>query len=296
MRLSEGYLRAESIGEAIDALRAGAENSIVLAGGTVVASLVNQKLLAPSLIVDISRIKDLRRIERRSGGGLLIGALATHDDVLRSPEIREECPLLTEIADEISCARLRNRGTVGGSLCSVGQQGDMAVGLLALGAKIKIRGPLGNRAVPIEEFYSDGFSTVLKPDELLVDVEVSPLPPGAGWAFAKVGPRKAMDYTLVSVAVTLTRNPSDGAIRTTRIGINGAAQTAMRPRETESELVGRQSDKLDWDRITGVLDGEISPPGDLIFSEEYKRHVCSVTVRRCVERALSRTKERGKEG
>lgn len=294
MRLSAGYLRAESVEEALEALRAAGGEAIVLAGGTVIASLVNQNLLAPSVIVDISRIGGLRRIAPRSGGGLEIGPMTTHDDILRSAVVREACPLLTEIADEISCTRLRNRGTVGGSLCSVGQQGDTAVGLMAVGASIRISGPRGGRTVAIEQFYKDGFSTVLESDELLVGVDVYPLPDGAGWAFSKVGPRKAMDFTLLSVAVTLTSDPSGSEIASARIGINGAADVAMRPRATESELVGKRPGQLDWARINEVLDGEINPPGDLILSEDYKRHVCAVTVRRCVERAFDQANLRGK--
>lgn len=288
MRASEGYVRAESVEEAIEALASSSGDAVVLAGGTVVGSLINQHLLDPSLIVDISRIAALRRIARRPGGGLLIGPLATHSDVLASPIVREQFPLMSEVGEEISCARLRNRGTVGGSLCSVGSQGDTVVALLAVGANLKVRGPGGERLVAIEDLYRDGFSTVIEPDELLVDVEVMPTPPEARFAFSKLGPRKAMDFTLISVALSLTRDAAGKAIRAIRIGINGATETAIRPRATEAALIGTEPESADWQSIAAILDGEISPTGDLAFSEDYKRHVTAVLVQRTVKRAWSR--------
>jgi len=294
MRVSDGYVRAETVDEAVAALQSCKDgDAFVLAGGTIIGSLINQKLLAPSLIVDISRIDELRRIKRSLGGGLLIGALATHHDVRRSAEIRSACPLMSEIADEISCDRLRNRGTVGGSLCSVGQQGDTAVGLLAAAAMIHIQGPGGSRTVAMEDFYSDTFSTVLESGELVTKVEILPLPKVAKWAFSKIGPRKAMDFTLISVAVMLTCDARRKSIDTIRLAVSGASDTATRLTATERMLVGSNPEELEWDVVEATVDKEISPQGDLVFSEDYKRHVCAVVIRRTVERAWSKVDVRG---
>ena len=193
--LDKKYIRARSIADAIAVLRESDNGGVLVAGGLVVSSLINQGLLAYETIVDISRIDSLRRISMETDGSLSIGALATHNDILKSASVAKAAPLLVEISMEIACGRLRNRGTIGGSLCMIGQQGDPATGLIALGAELHIQGPHGKRAVVLEDFYRDAFEIDLQPNELVESVSV---PPPAGprkWGFAKLGPRNAMDWT-----------------------------------------------------------------------------------------------------
>lgn len=278
------YFRARSVAEAIEALESANGEGLIVAGGTVVCSLINQRLATPDIMVDISRIADLRRIERRVDGSLFIGALATHDDVLRSDEIQRSAPLLAQIALEISCPRLRNRGTIGGSLCTVGGQGDPATGLIALGAQLHLRGPAGVRTLPVEDFYRDQFQTDIAPAEILEMVEVPLLGRASRSGFCKIGPRSGMDWTQITASIYLTLN--NGAIDEARIGMNGVANTPTRPRSAEKLLRGSMPDSIDWTAAADALDSEIAPSGDLIYSEDYKRHLAEVSLRRAFQRAL----------
>src|SRR5215217_3959535 len=129
------YLRAASVAEAVEALHAAKGDGLIIAGGIAVSTLLNQRLASPSILVDISRINTLKAIGA-GRDGLSIGVLATHSDVLTSADIKLAAPLLSQIAEDISCPRLRNRGTLGGSVCTIGGQGDPATGLIALEAKL----------------------------------------------------------------------------------------------------------------------------------------------------------------
>jgi carbon-monoxide dehydrogenase medium subunit len=284
------FVRATSVEGAIAALGRAPSDSIVVAGGTVVGSLINQRLVAPAILVDISRIGSLRKIEITGDGGLRIGSLVTHQEMLCSPAIASAAPLLKEIAAEMSCPRLRNRGTVGGSLCTIGGQGDPATGLIALGARLHLRGPNGARIVALEDFYKDAFAVDLGDGELVEFVSVPPARSGAGFAFHKLGPRKAMDWTQITASVVLTAD-GKGAITEIRIGMNGVGETPSRARKTEAALRG-WSAAGDWVTAAAALNEEIEPPGDLVYSARFKRQLAAVALKRSVEHALARAAEK----
>ena len=286
--LEPEFVRATSVEGAIAALGRAPHDSIVVAGGIVVGSLINQRLLSPAILVDISRIGSLREIEITAAGELRIGSLVTHQEMLCSRAIQSAAPLLTEIAADISCPRLRNRGTLGGSLCTIGGQGDPATGLIALGAQLHLRGPNGARILALEDFYKDAFAVDLGDGELVEFVSVPPVPPGAGFAFCKLGPRKAMDWTLITASVMLT---GDGAIADIRIGMNGVGPTPSRPRKTEAALRGWSAGN--WETAAAALNEEIDPPGDLVYSAGFKRRLAAVALKRAVEHALARPPDKG---
>ena len=279
------YVRASSVEQAIAALGRAPADSLVVAGGTVVGSLFNQRLASPAVLVDISRIESLRGIDVRDNGELRLGALVTHEEIRRSSVVARTAPLLAEIAVDISCPRLRNRGTLGGSLCTIGGQGDPATGLIALGAWLELRGPSGPRVVELEKFYKDAFAVDLHDGEIVELAVVPSAVAASAFGYCKLGPRKAMDWTQITASVALTRK-SARKIATIRIGMNGVGPTPSRPRQLEAFFTGRSIAPEIWTAAKLVLDQEISPATDVIYSETYKRHLAAVAVRRAVERAL----------
>lgn len=281
------YVRVRTVADAIAALRESDNVGVLVAGGLVVSSLINQGLLASETIIDISRIDGLRRINVESDGRLLIGALATHSDILKSPSVAKAAPLLAEIAKEIACERLRNQGTIGGSLCMIGQQGDPATGLIALGAELHIQGPGGKRTVVLEDFYRDAFEIDLKPNEIVESVLVPPQAGPRQWSFAKLGPRNAMDWTQLAVSVVLSLEQPAGTIKQVRIGMNGVAPAALRARHAESALMGLPSRSIAWPIVIEALNHDMAPESDVVFSADYKRHLASVLLKRAVLKLLA---------
>ena len=166
------YTRARTVEEAVAALAEAEGEANVIAGGVALGILMNERLLAPEWLIDIARIDAMKGIAAMPGGGLRIGALTTHTEVERSAAVAAACPLLTEMAAEIACGRIRNRGTVGGNICLADPQGDPPVALLALGASLRAAGPGGTRDIPADGFFTDLYTTALEEDELLVAIEV----------------------------------------------------------------------------------------------------------------------------
>ncbi len=280
------YVRAQSVADAITALRESENGGVLVAGGIVVGSLINQGLLAQETIIDISRIDRLRRITIEPDGRLLIGALASHNDILKSAVVAGAAPLLVDIAKEIACGRLRNRGTIGGSLCMIGQQGDPATGLIALGAELHVEGPGGQRNIKLEDFYRDAFEIDLEPNELVESVTVPPPDGPRQCGFAKLGPRNAMDWTQIAVSVVLSLDQQARTIKKIRIGMNGVAPAALRAREAEIAMTGQAVTAIAWSTVTEALNRDIAPEGDVVFSAEYKRHLASVLLRRAIRKSL----------
>ncbi|MBX3538936.1 MAG: FAD binding domain-containing protein [Chelatococcus sp.] len=287
MTLVPDYIRARSVAEAAEALRAAEGGGILVAGGTIIASLINQHLAEPSTLIDISPIETMKSIRVQGDGKVELGALVTHEQVRRSAEIHRHLPLMAEIAKDISSWRLRNRGTLGGSICTIGGQGDPATGLIALGAQLVLSRGHEQRTIPIESFYKDGFSLDLSEDEILESVIVPPMPPNARFAFGKEGPRNAMDWTQLTVSVVFTE--TRGCIETIRIGVNGAAATALRARGAEAALTGVAVDTIDWRSALAALAAEISPETDLVYSADFKRHLVGVLLKRAITKALGTT-------
>jgi carbon-monoxide dehydrogenase medium subunit len=281
------YVRARSVAEAIAALRDSGDAGVIVAGGLVVSSLINQGLLAADTIIDINRIDGLRRISIELDGHLWIGALTTHSDILKSPVVAATAPLLAEIAKDIACGRLRNRGTVGGSLCMIGQQGDPAIGLIALGAELHIQGPNGKRVVPLEDFYGKAFEIDLQPSEIVVGVSVARRNEPQQWGFAKVGPRNAMDWTQLAVSVALSLDQTRTTIKQIYIGMNGAAPAALRTRHAENALRGRAVHAIPWPDVIDSLQEDLAPESDVVFSADHKRHLASVLLKRAVAKSLA---------
>jgi carbon-monoxide dehydrogenase medium subunit len=280
------YMRAASVDDAINALRLADGDGLVVAGGIVVGSLVNQRLTSPSVLVDISRIAELKTISKDASGFLRIGALATHDEILHSSVVKAAAPLLTEIASDIACARLRNRGTLGGNLCTVGGQGDPATGLIALNATIGLRGIEGERSLKLDEFYKDSFEIDLRPSDIMEQIVVPPAKSDTRYAFCKLGPRNAMDWTQITASVAF--GIKDDVLADVRIGMNGVAHVPSRPRDVEKLLNNAELSKIDWKAIGTALNDEIDPQGDLVYSAGFKRKLALVALRRAIQRAIER--------
>ena len=224
------YTSPRTIDEALDDLAAGAGDAHVIAGGIALGILMNEKLVEPSWLIDISRIEALGGIERLPDGSLRIGALATHTEVEHSEAVARYCPILAEMAREIACGRIRNRGTVGGNLCLADPQGDPPAAAIALRAVLRAAARQGPRDIPATQFFTDLYTTALGEDELLREVIIPPPPENSAAVFGKFAARRAMDYTsTVSVAVQLVRDPNDGCIAEVGLGLGGVGPIPVWP-------------------------------------------------------------------
>src|SRR6202042_912651 len=181
------YERAASVPHALTLLARYAPEARVLAGGHSLIPMMKLRLAQPEMLVDITRIKDLRYIER-SGSVLRIGALATHADLLDSAAAGEHFAVLHDAERVIADPVVRNWGTVGGSLCQADPSEDLSATFAALKATMVIRGPDGTRTVSAREFHTGPYETVVAPAELLTEIRMA-IRPGGGSAYEKRGRR-----------------------------------------------------------------------------------------------------------
>lgn len=247
----------ESLLEALEMLAdASAAPLTPLAGCTDVFVALNAGKLAARSFLDLSRLDELRGITT-AGDRLVIGALATHGDIERSPEVRRRLPILAQAAGEVGGPQIRNRGTLGGNLATGSPAGDTLPVLAVAEATVVLRSVAGERRVPFADFYTGYRQTALRRDELIVAVEVGPLP-GQGW-FRKVGTRAAQAISKVVMA----------AVRgdACRVAFGSVAATVVRVPRTEAALA------VSLAAAQEALRGEITPIDDLRSTAAYRLRV-----------------------
>lgn len=264
--------RARDVDEAVSLLTTYGDETVVLAGGTAFALLWKQGLIRPSHVVDIHGIATLRAIGRGADGSLRIGALATHRDAERSPDVRSFCPALAGTFARVATPRIRNQGTVGGNLAHADPAQDPPVTLLALDAIVET----STGAVPLREFFRGTFETVLGA-RLLVGIRVPPLPEGTRAVFHKFLPRTADDYATVSVAAVRT---PDGAVR---VALGSVASTPVRALAVESAVSGGASAT----EAAALVDQAIDPVDDARGSARYKMRMARVWTERALMDVLA---------
>jgi aerobic carbon-monoxide dehydrogenase medium subunit len=256
------FHRPTTIKEAIG-LVGDREGAKFLAGGQSILPVLKLELAEPTDLVSLAHLKELRDI-RLDGPNLLIGALVTHDEVSRSPEVQKAIPALAALAAGIGDAQVRNRGTLGGSVAHADPAADYPAALVGLGATVIT----DRRSIAADAFFTGLFATALDHGELITAVAF-PIPRRA--AYAKFAHR-ASKYALVGVLVAETT----GGIR---VAVTGAATTVFRAPLYEAALQKQLT--------ASALDGIVVPPTDLNSdaeaSAEYRAHLIGVMARRAVQ-------------
>jgi carbon-monoxide dehydrogenase medium subunit len=272
------YEVAESVEHAIDLL-GSREDAKLLAGGHSLLPLLRLRFTRPALLVDIGRIDDLRYV-RDAGDKLAIGGMTRHHDIQNNPLVQEHCTVVSYTAGLIGDPQVRHRGTIGGSLAHADPAADFPAVLTALDAEVVIRGPGGERTVPVGEFVTGVFDTVLGPQDVLTEIRVPKLGP-AGWSYLKFTPR-AQDWATVAVTAIVRR--SNGTVDNSAIAFTNMGPKPVRATAAEQEL--KTPDDIEA-AAEASLEGT-DPPSDTHGSAEYRRHLAKVLVKRALREAISR--------
>jgi len=255
------YARPGSVEEAVGLL-AGREDARALAGGQSLVNVMKTRVAAPELVVDLNRIEALRGITD-DGGALEIGAMATYAAIVDSPEVAAARPILAQVASTIADVQVRNRGTIGGNVCSNDPTNHFPPLLAALGAEFTIAGVNTERTATAEEFFEGVFMTAVHPGELLTSIRI-PAKGDAhdGWASATLGKEGT---GIVSVAATI----SDG---NARLAIGCVAATPVVVTASADETAVKDA----------VRAANLDPPADVHASADYRRHLAEVLAARAV--------------
>ena len=274
------YARPESLRQALEILEQGDERVKVLAGGTDLLVFIQEGVISPRLVVDLGGIAELKSIEEKYER-IRLGALVTHEEAAASPLIREKAGVLREACAEVGSPQIRSRGTIGGTLVTASPSGDVIPALVALGASLALTSLHGERAVSIEEFFTGVKKTVIRHDELLTFVSFPSAEPSARGFFKKLGQRKALAISKVSVAACL--DLQQGAVRSCRIALGAVAPTVIRATKTEAYLQGKKLDRGTIAQAARIVSSESRAITDLRSEADYRNEMTGVLLERGLE-------------
>ncbi|MGB6338785.1 MAG: xanthine dehydrogenase family protein subunit M [Candidatus Aminicenantaceae bacterium] len=267
-----------------DALRLKNEKTgaVYIAGGTDVMVQIKDRELRPSAMISLRNIPDLARIE--VNGGARIGALTTIADIIRHPTLGQAFPVLMEAARRIGSVQIRNVATIGGNLCNCSPCADMALPLLVLEAKVRLRSSDTTREVSIEDFFQGPGESCLLADEIMTDILLDRSDENAVAVFMKKG-RVQMDLAVASVAALL--DMEGDLCRKARIAAGSVAPVPLRLRAVEEKLEGSILSEKMIRKAQELSKNSVSPITDIRSTEDYRRQVVSVFVKRSLEKALT---------
>jgi carbon-monoxide dehydrogenase medium subunit len=278
------YEAPRSLDEAIATLRDGGDYAKVLAGGQSLVPLMKLRFAAPELVVDINNVPGLDYHRADPDGTLRIGALCRHADLERSSLLKSSQPTMAMAAPLIADPIVRSRGTLVGSLCHADPQGDWASVVLSLGGSVVAQGPRGRRSVPMAEFVTGPFETVLEPDEVAVEAVIPPATGARAGGYLKLE-RRVGDFATVGVAVALEM--SGETVTRAGISLTGVGGSTIGATEAASVLTGQPLTSQTIEMAAGLAADASRPRTDHRGSADYKRHMVHTFVTRILERAAA---------
>jgi CO/xanthine dehydrogenase FAD-binding subunit len=281
------YYAPTSVEEALSHLAEYGYDAKVLAGGQSLVPMMNFRLVQPSVLVDLNSVPELAYINSDENGGLRLGAMVRHHQVEVDPLVEKRSPLLHETMPNIAYPQIRNRGTFGGSVSHADPSAELVSVSVALDGNFHLRSQKGERWVPADEFFVGLFTTVLEPDELLVEVALPPMPMRTGWSLMEVA-RRPHDFALVGVAAVVNLD-EDGHCEQAQMVFISAGDGPMVAHKAAELLKGQEPTQ---EVINAAADlaasEEIDPSNDIHATAEFRRHLANVLCRRALEQAFQR--------
>lgn len=269
------YVRPAALKEVLSLRQNHPETSQIIAGGQSLLATLAFRLSEPKLLIDITRIPELKGISVSSDGSVRVGALTTHTELFVSAIIRERLPVLAEAARLIAHPAIRNRGTIGGSLAYADPAAELPACCVALGATIIAVGPAGQRGIPAAQFFTGLFTTALSDDEVLAAIAFSPLAPGSRATILELA-RRSGDYAMAGLVMCAAPE------RSAQLVFFGVGDGPV-PAPTAAAALGAgpwQSTAVAAAQL--ALDSDLDPPGDQHGGPALKRHLASVLLGRAV--------------
>jgi carbon-monoxide dehydrogenase medium subunit len=286
------YERATSVDHALALLGRSGQEAMVLAGGHSLIPMMKLRLAQPETLIDINDLAELSYL-RVTDGELRIGALTRHSELLHSDAAAGYFPVLRDAERVIADPVVRNRGTVGGSLCQADPSEDLSAAFAAVRAVMVIQGSEGSRTVPVREFHTGPYETVVAPAELLTEIRI-PIQPGggsaaAGSAYEKVE-RRVGDWPVGAAGAAIWLDGD--TIVTAGIGLTAVGAEHFAAPEAEEFLRGAPAIEDSFAQAGQLAAAHCNPVSDQRGPAGYKRHLAAELTTRALRRAVARAQER----
>jgi CO/xanthine dehydrogenase FAD-binding subunit len=276
----------ESLEDCLRLLADRGPDTKLLAGGTDLLPQMKNGVTTPKRVVDLSGVARVHVLENDAKPGLRIGAAVPARQLELDPRVRGGYAALADSAALIGSVQVRNLATVGGNLCNAAPSADMAPPLMALEAQAVIAGPKGERRIPLSDFFTGVRTTVLGPDEILVEL-VTPAPgPRSGGSYIRHTPRRELDIAVVGVASQVTLR--NGVCAKARIALAAVAPTPIRATAAEAAIEGKSLTPELIDRAADLAVQSAKPISDQRGSADFRRHLVRVLTRRTLATARAR--------
>jgi aerobic carbon-monoxide dehydrogenase medium subunit len=279
------YESPGTIADAIALLEKHGDEAKILSGGHSLIPMMKLRFATPEYLIDINGIPGLSYI-REEKGTIKIGALSREAEIEHSDLLKKHFPIFADVTKMIADPQVRNRGTIGGNLAHGDAANDHPAVMMALHATVIATGSSGSRSIPIDEFFFGFYSTALKQNEILTEIQIPVPPAGTGSAYHKLE-RKVGDYATAGVAVQLTVD-GKGICRAIGIGLTNVNPVPLRAVRSEQALLGKVVNGENIALAAQYASEDCNPSADLRGSEEYKRAMVAVLVKRMVLKAAER--------
>ncbi|MDR2987788.1 MAG: xanthine dehydrogenase family protein subunit M [Nocardiopsaceae bacterium] len=280
------YAAAGSYDEAVRLLADGGDEAKVLAGGQSLMPMLNLRLARPELLIDINAADD--RQPTVADGMLRLPALTRHRILVEHDLMRKHCPVLADAARHVGNVRVRNRGTLGGSLAHADPTSEIGCCALVTGGHVVVRGPDGDRTVPASDLFDGYWTTTLAASEIITDVLIPVGRPRQGWSFQEMV-RRTSDFAIVAVAAIVELHERADTIAAARVALAGVAdRVTLAGQKPLAGLVGSDCDETAAEAAAARISGSLEPPDDVHASGDYRRRLVRVLTARALREAYAR--------
>lgn len=276
------YERATSVENAIALLERHGPEARLVAGGHSLLPMMKLRLARPEVLIDINDVPGLSEI-RVVDNELRIGAMVRHADLLASPVVAEHYQIFAEAERVIADPIVRNRGTIGGSLCQADPSEDLSAAFAAVRATVVIAGSAGERTVPVRDFHRGAYETAVQPAEMLTEVRI-PIRPGCGSAYEKIE-RRVGDWAIAASGVVVWLDGD--TISDIGIGLTAVGATHFVAATAEDAARGRSADEATINEIGDLAAAGCAPTTDQRGPADYKRHLAGELTKRALRRAIA---------
>jgi len=276
------YARATSVDHALALLEEHGEDARVIAGGHSLIPMMRLRIAAPSTVVDINDVDELKGI-KIEGNEIVIGAMVRHAELLDSPVLAEHYPIFREAEKVIADPVVRNRGTIGGSMCQADPSEDLSAVGSALRGTVVVRSKSGSRTIDIRDFHFGPYMTQVEDGEILTEVRF-PIRPGAGSAYEKVE-RRVGDWPVASVGAFVV--VKDGVIAECGIGLTAVGAEHFTAPDAEAFLIGKAPTEENLAEAAQMAADTCNPVSDQRGPADYKRHLAKELTLRALRRAAA---------